>query len=108
MRILKYLQSRVDLALEIAAVDASSREDMEGVIRAVKRPLEGCVLLSVVLSDGMFTSLTEEAFERVFPPKIDAFHVLENAMDIGSLDFFVTFSSVCGLFGNAGQTNYAA
>ena len=106
-RILRYLLSRPDLRLKAVAADGTSPEEMANVVRSINRPLGGCALLAVLLSDGMFSSLTEETFECVFPPKVQTLHVLENIIDIESLDFFVSFSSVCGLFGNAGQTNYA-
>lgn len=65
------------------------------------------MLLSVLLNDRLFVSHTQESFERVFPPKVQAFEVLERVLDLNGLDFLVTFSSVSGMFGNAGQTNYA-
>ena len=65
------------------------------------------MLLSVLLNDRLFVSHTQESFERVFPPKVQAFEVLERVLALNDLDFLVTFSSVSGMFGNAGQTNYA-
>lgn len=106
-RILKYLLSRVDLNLQAATADGASQQEMANVVAALPRPLGGCALLAVRLRDGMFATLTKGAFEDVFTPKVQAFEVLENVIDMKSLDFFVSFSSVCGLFGNPGQTNYA-
>ncbi len=71
-------------------------------------PLGGCVLLSGFLHDRLFTSHTQESFELVFPPKVQAFEVLERVLDVNALDFLVTVSSISAMFGNAGQTNYAA
>ncbi|KAI0737725.1 KR domain-containing protein [Daedaleopsis nitida] len=95
LRILHYLEQRADLSIKTAAVDAASADGMAALVRAV-------------LSDGMFQSHTAETFERAFTPKVQAFHALQRAVDLESLDFFVTFSSVSGLFGNAGQTSYSA
>ncbi len=64
------------------------------------------MLLSGLISDGIFLSQTEESFEAVFAPKTGAFEALESAVKIEELDFLITFSSLA-TFGNPGQTNYA-
>ncbi|KAH9933653.1 ketoacyl-synt-domain-containing protein [Epithele typhae] len=107
-RILGYLRARGDLTLETVPVDGTSKDGMRHIVQSISRPLGGCVLLAALLVDGMLTTHTEESFERVFPPKIDAFKAMENAVDLNTLDFVVTFSSVSGMFGNPGQTSYAA
>ncbi|KAI0739465.1 ketoacyl-synt-domain-containing protein [Daedaleopsis nitida] len=107
-RILAYLQNRNGLTIVAAAIDATSMSDMSALVRDLDRPLAGCMLLTTTLSDSAFASHTAESFERAFPAKIDGFMVLEQTVNIGALDFLVTFSSVAGLFGNPGQTNYAA
>ena len=107
-RILVYLQNRHDVTVETLAVDATSPADMAALVSGLKRPLGGCMLLTALLSDSTFASHTEESFERAFPPKLTAFAVLESVVDIPSLDFFIAFSSVTGLFGNPGQTNYTS
>jgi hypothetical protein len=66
------------------------------------------MLLTAVLEDKMFASLTQDSFERVFDAKTGAFEALTHALDIASLDFLITFTSISGMFGSAGQTNYAA
>ncbi|KAG2743426.1 hypothetical protein P692DRAFT_201886592 [Suillus brevipes Sb2] len=71
-------------------------------------PLGGCMLLSVVLTDGLFSGLSTENFNTPFGPKIGAFDVLCHITDTNKLDLLISFSSVSALFGNAGQTNYAA
>ena len=96
------------MTLQTAAVDATSYEDTLTLVQGIKKPLGGCILLTVSLVDAMLTSQTQENFERCFPPKTLAFQVLERAVDVTSLDFFITFSSVAGMFGNPGQTSYAA
>ena len=65
------------------------------------------MLLTAVLIDAAFTSLTAETFEVPHTSKVSAFNVLARVLDIDALDFCVAFSSISGLFGNAGQTNYA-
>lgn len=81
---------------------------MTVMLNNLAAPIGGCVLLSGFLHDRLFGSHTQESFELVFPPKVHGFEVLERVLDLNTLDFLVTFSSISAMFGNAGQTNYAA
>ncbi|KAI0694299.1 ketoacyl-synt-domain-containing protein [Cerioporus squamosus] len=108
LRMLAYLQSRNDLALNTVSVDATSSADMVALVGATSRPLGGCMLLSSIYADRVFGAHTEESFDSAFAPKVGAFQALEKAVPIDSLDFCVVFSSAAALVGNAGQTNYAA
>ncbi|KAI0749982.1 hypothetical protein C8Q80DRAFT_660233 [Daedaleopsis nitida] len=107
-RILIYLKSRTDMNIRTVAVDAASKDAMAALVSSIAKPLGGCVLLAALLVDGMLNSHTAESFERAFTPKVDAFLALEQTVNLDSLDFLITFSSVSGLFGNPGQTSYAA
>ncbi|EJD00213.1 polyketide synthase [Fomitiporia mediterranea MF3/22] len=107
VRMLDYLQSLYDLELRLENCDATSRNDMRRLLASIDSPLGGCMLLSAILSDRTFFAHNEETYEVPFKPKAMAFEVLEGVIDIGKLDFFVTFSSGT-LFGNAGQTNYSS
>ena len=62
--------------------------------------------MSVVLADRLFVSHDQGSFYTPFTSKHIAFQTLERALDISSLDFFVSLSSAA-TFGNIGQTNYA-
>ncbi|EPQ57833.1 polyketide synthase [Gloeophyllum trabeum ATCC 11539] len=107
-RIMKHLDGLLDLKLHAVAADAVSLKDIRRVVSAIDKPLGGCMILSAALIDRTFHAQTAETFEAPFPPKVGAFQVLEQAVDVDSLDFFVTVSSVSAMFGNAGQTNYAS
>lgn len=106
---LAYLQCRSDLHLDAVAIDATSQEAMQSLVQnTMILPFGGVMLLTAVLNDRMFALHTQESFEKAFPAKIAAFHVLEHILDIPRLDFVLAFSSISGTFGNPGQTNYAA
>ena len=107
-RMLAYLEGLSDLSLNTAAVDATSEQAMRSLVQGTSAPLGGCMLLSALLNDRIFALHTQETFNIVFPPKVDAFRALESATDLSRLDFVVVLSSISGMFGNPGQTNYAA
>ncbi|KAI0731474.1 ketoacyl-synt-domain-containing protein [Fomitopsis betulina] len=111
LRLLSYLESLPDLQLLVEAVDATSPIAMRALLASLERPLGGCMILSAAMVDRTFAMQTHESFEASVEAKIGVFHVLEDVLNgkegIEKLEFVVATSSVCGLFGNAGQTNYA-
>lgn len=106
IRILSYLQKRPDLRLRLEACDASSELDMSALFRQTDNPIGGCILMSGALEDRLFIAHDNTSYNAPFPGKVGALIALENAVDIHSLDFLVSTSSVA-TFGNVGQTNYS-
>lgn len=106
LRMLAYLQSLPDLHMRLEASDASCKEASKELFDSISPPLAGSMLVTGVISDGLFLSQTDESFRKVFAAKTDAFQAFESACPIESLDFFVAFSSFSSV-GNAGQTNYS-
>lgn len=103
-----YLKSLADLDLRVEAADAGSFEATEAVIKSIKLPIGGCLLMTLVLSDGLFMRHTEETYRTVFDAKVKAVEALNAAIPIESLDFFVFFSSITTILGNNGQGNYTS
>jgi hypothetical protein len=104
---LAYLESLPDLSLSVHAADAANEDSMRSVIASLSGPIGGCMLLSAVLTDRMFSRHSKLSYMASFPSKVGAFTAIEKAVHIPSLDFLIAFTSISSLFGNAGQTNYA-
>ncbi|MFF2951445.1 type I polyketide synthase [Kitasatospora sp. NPDC057965] len=94
----------------VEACDVADRDALAGLLAAVpaEHPLTGVVHAAGVTDDGLVESLSSERVDRVFGPKVDAaLHLDELTRDL-ELSAFVLFSSAAGVFGSAGQGNYAA
>jgi acyl transferase domain-containing protein/NAD(P)H-dependent flavin oxidoreductase YrpB (nitropropane dioxygenase family)/NAD(P)-dependent dehydrogenase (short-subunit alcohol dehydrogenase family) len=70
--------------------------------------LDGVIHGAGVIEDSLIEDKTLESFTRVIETKLIGALVLGSSVHLDSLQFFVLFSSVAGLFGNRGQGDYAA
>ncbi|ALG12163.1 type I polyketide synthase [Kibdelosporangium phytohabitans] len=101
-----------DLGAEVtvAACDVSDVSALADLLADIPAdfPLTGVVHAAGVLDDGVLTAMTDDRLATVLRPKADAalaLHELTKDMD---LSLFALFSSVTGVLGAAGQSNYAA
>ncbi|MBD8525904.1 SDR family NAD(P)-dependent oxidoreductase [Pseudomarimonas arenosa] len=92
------------------AADVSRREDVERLVRVCKDSfggLHGIIHSAGVLRDAYLRNKTREEMAAVFAPKIRGSVLLDDATRNEPLDFFVMFSSLAALAGNAGQSDYS-
>ncbi|WP_280241634.1 type I polyketide synthase [Nocardia abscessus] len=97
----------VGAEIRIVSCDVSVREEVAALLASI--PSLGSVVHAAgAVDDGTLESLDTDKLERVLRPKLDAavhLHELTRHLDLAE---FIMFSSGSGLFGNAGQANYAA
>lgn len=77
-------------------------------ICATLPPLGGIAQGAMVLSDAMFLETDIERLSKVLKPKVDGSLYFNELLGDKALDFFVFFSSVAAVTGNAGQSIYGA
>jgi polyketide synthase 12 len=90
--------------------DVSQRESVRSLLAEIpsERPLVAVVHTAAALKDSVLLTHESEHIERSFSGKLDgAWHLHELTCD-SELSAFVMFSSISGVFGNAGQASYAA
>ncbi|HEX6354482.1 type I polyketide synthase [Actinophytocola sp.] len=92
--------------VSVVACDLSDRDQVAALL-AAHRPTS-VVHTAGVLDDGVIEALTPERLATVFAPKVDAVRHLDELTREMDLDAFVVFSAGAGVFGSAGQGNYAA
>ncbi|WP_244291307.1 type I polyketide synthase [Streptomyces subrutilus] len=97
-------------AVSVVACDVSDRDQAAALVASVpaEHRLTGVVHTAGVLDDGVIGALTPERLAGVFAPKVDAVRHLDELTRGLDLDAFIVFSSASGVFGSAGQGNYAA
>jgi NAD(P)-dependent dehydrogenase (short-subunit alcohol dehydrogenase family) len=93
------------------AADVTRREEVDRVFDRIQRdspPLKGILHAAMVLDDGLIAQLDRARLAKVMAPKVlGAWHLPQRSLAL-DLDFFVLFSSMSELVGNAGQANYVA
>jgi acyl transferase domain-containing protein/acyl carrier protein len=88
--------------------DAAAVARAAAEVRAAWGPIHGVVHAAGVLADKHIAEKTDAQFQRVLAPKIDGFRALLAATRDDPLVRLAAFTSVAGVFGNAGQADYAA
>ncbi|KAH8195328.1 hypothetical protein TruAng_010496 [Truncatella angustata] len=96
--------------IQIVRGDATSRSDVERAVAGVpsQYPIKGVIHAAMVLRDGLFHSMTFESWKQSTHPKVVGAQNLHSVLANAPLDFFLMTSSVSGILGTPGQSNYAA
>lgn len=109
-------QTKLDKLSEAGAevmyvpADISIAKDVENLIKKAKSKfgkINGIIHSAGVLRDSYVRNKTREEMEAVFAPKVYGTFYLDRATKDEDLDFFVTFSSLAAVGGNAGQCDYS-
>lgn len=96
--------------VEYVQADVSRREDVERLVATCRDrhgAVHGIVHSAGVLRDAYIRNKTWEDMAAVFAPKILGAVLLDDITRDDPLDFFVMFSSLAALAGNAGQSDYS-
>jgi acyl carrier protein len=105
--------ARLDAASRISLqrADVADRIQVDALLAKISRthlPLRGVFHTALVLDDRLLINQTLDSYRAVLRPKLTGVQTLDSATRGLELDHFVLFSSVAGIFGSAGQANYAA
>jgi acyl transferase domain-containing protein/acyl carrier protein len=91
-------------------LDLADLRQVESVIGDIRRDhgrLDGILHCAGAIADNFIVKKSSEEFTRVLGPKVAGTLNLDHASRDLELDFFVLFSSVAAVMGNAGQADYA-
>ncbi|GAX60238.1 polyketide synthase module and related protein [Candidatus Scalindua japonica] len=90
--------------------DISKLDDVAKAFKAIKEKhgkLDGVIHSAGVIRDAFIQKKTDDQIREVFSSKVNGAVNLDAATKDEELDFMVFFSSVAGVLGNVGQSDYA-
>ncbi|RYC59250.1 hypothetical protein CHU98_g6953 [Xylaria longipes] len=70
-------------------------------------PIKGCINATMVLQDSIFENMTHAQWSSTIRSKVNTSWNLHQLLP-PNLDFFILLSSIVGIYGSPGQSNYAA
>ncbi|RKZ54148.1 MAG: non-ribosomal peptide synthetase, partial [Candidatus Parabeggiatoa sp. nov. 2] len=94
-----YLQADISICYEVEALIAQTKSRFGRI--------NGIIHSAGVIRDALVLKKTPEEIAAVLAPKVYGTVWLDEATSHEPLDFFVLFSSVAAVMGNAGQCDYA-
>ena len=92
-----------------ARCDVSDRDSLKDVIDSALETgsIRGIVHGAGVQKSKLFENLQDEAIQLTMKTKMVPLFLLAEILDFSELRFLSAFGSIAGLFGNAGQSDYA-
>ncbi|KAL8793204.1 MAG: hypothetical protein Q9195_004234 [Heterodermia aff. obscurata] len=94
--------------VQVFSGDVSDEVLVDRIVAKASKPIAGVMQMAMILRDIGVLDMNLETYQAVIRPRVQGTWNLHNALLNQPLDFFVLFSSVCGIFGYYGQANYAA
>ncbi|MFK7892558.1 MAG: SDR family NAD(P)-dependent oxidoreductase [Granulosicoccus sp.] len=97
--------------IDVMKVDITNSDQVNAMVAKLTEreiPLRGVFHAAAMLDDAPVSELDRERISAVMRPKILGARNLDAATEHLPLDFFVLFSSVASVIGNARQGNYVA
>ncbi|KAI1312189.1 hypothetical protein F5Y03DRAFT_341668, partial [Xylaria venustula] len=97
--------------VKVLLMDVTNKQSVDSCVKIIKAtcpPVAGVAHGAMVLHDSIFARMSTSKMQEILAPKVDGANNLEDAFRDDDLDFFVMFSSVSSVVGNAGQSFYAA
>ncbi|CAI6236720.1 unnamed protein product [Periconia digitata] len=88
--------------------DITQLTELYETIQSKLPPVAGVAHGAMVMRDNPIRNLTFHDTQTVFGPKVQGSINLDSIFCNTALDFFIYFSSLTGVIGNAGQANYTA
>ncbi|KAE8153458.1 hypothetical protein BDV25DRAFT_136914 [Aspergillus avenaceus] len=88
--------------------DRAAVQSLVNTIRETMPPIAGVCNACMVLRDTLFVEMDANTLNNTLAPKVDGSKILDEIFHDTPLDFFVLFSSLASIIGNAGQSNYHA
>jgi acyl transferase domain-containing protein/NAD(P)-dependent dehydrogenase (short-subunit alcohol dehydrogenase family) len=111
-KILKILKmEELGAEVMILAADVADLEQMMAAVGKVKErfgPINGAIHAAGLPGVGIMELKTREAAEKVLGPKVKGTVILDRVLKEEPLDFFVICSSLIGIIGGSGQSDYGA
>ncbi|CAI6290866.1 unnamed protein product [Periconia digitata] len=89
--------------------DVSSKEATAHMLQEASKtlpPIQGCIVATMALNDCLFQNMTLPQWQQTSLSKIESSYNLHTLLP--QLSFFIMLSSVSGVVGNPGQSNYAS
>lgn len=88
------------------AGSVNSLSDVQAAVDEAPLPVAGVMQISAVMRDNWMSQMTFPEWEQCVQPKVLGTWNLHKATASSKLDFFLLFSSICGITGQWGQANY--
>nr|BBL33416.1 putative polyketide synthase [Lachnum palmae] len=88
------------------AGSVNNLKDVEAAVKQATKPIAGVMQMSAVMRDNFLSQMTFSEWETCVQPKVKGTWNLHHALSSSKLDFFLLFSSICGITGQWGQSNY--